>query len=174
MWIRLLSKRQFAAKFYVDGVNAVSGLPANETTATKLHRQKRKADGESVQDYAVTPQQRWLDGIAAAEGKFRQLAAPSAGLAYTVEAQVVAENAITGPKTEEVTKKEAILQDEIYVEFPKGTKTALLVDLEMNLEDFRELVRERFCLDEYGCILKFQGKRSKGETVRECGIGRVS
>jgi hypothetical protein len=71
MWVRFKSKKQFAIKIYVGSINAVSGEPAVENMATKLRRQKLKSQGELLQDYVVTPQQLWLDGIATAPGQVR-------------------------------------------------------------------------------------------------------
>jgi hypothetical protein len=63
MWIDFHSDEPFAIKIYVGGVNAVSGEPVNETPATLLRRLKLVAEQASVQDYVVTPKQRWLGKI---------------------------------------------------------------------------------------------------------------
>lgn len=166
MWIRLTSKQKFAIKIYADGVNAVSGESANEMTAAKLQRQKDMADGASVQDddYVVTPQQIWVDGIRTFENEVRQFV----GASSDVKAQTAAVLQF------EITKKINVLQDEIYVEFPGDTKTPLLVDLDMSFSDFQKLVQQGFNISEDDCIIKFQGAHCKGRTVRECGIQRVS
>ena len=126
-------------------MNTVSGEPADETMATKLRRQKRKGDGASLQDYVVTPQQRWIDGISTAENEVRQFVAVPSGLGYTVEAQITGEEAVAGIQFE-VTKKKRLHRDQVYMEYPKGTKTSVLIDLEMPVNEFQKLVQEKLGL----------------------------
>ncbi len=79
MWIRFQSLDQYAIKVYVGGVNATSGEPAVENFATKLRRQKLVSEGKTIQDYVVTPNQSWLDGIAVTPGQVRQFVAVGSG-----------------------------------------------------------------------------------------------
>ena len=88
MWINFTSKQKFAIKLHVGDVNAVSGEPEHETGATRLRRQTFLANKKSVQDYVVTPQQLWLDGITAQGSMVRQFVAMPLGSGYSVEAQV--------------------------------------------------------------------------------------
>ena len=128
VWIRLSSRTQFAIKIYVGGVNAVSGEPAVEATATRLRRQKRKSDGGSLQDYVVTPQQLWVDGITTADGTVRQFVAVQSGQGFSVEAQITGEEVTAGLQFE-VTGRQRTWADLIYVEYPKEQKTSMTVDL---------------------------------------------
>ena len=95
MWVCFQSKDKFAIKVYVGGVNAISGEPVIETPATRLRCFNLLANKKSVQDYVVTPDQLWLDGIASQEGQVRQFVAMPMGTGYTVEAQVTGED-VTG------------------------------------------------------------------------------
>ena len=96
MWIRFNSPARFAINIYLGGVNAVSGEPLVENTATVLRRINLKSCKKSLQDYVVTPQQLWLDGIANTEGIVRQFVAMSMGSGYSVEAQLSGEESVGG------------------------------------------------------------------------------
>ena len=65
-----------AVKIGVGNINAVSGKPWDG----ELH--------DDPQDYLVCPQQLWLDGINAGEGRIRQFIAMPIGSGYTIEAQI--------------------------------------------------------------------------------------
>lgn len=65
-----------AVKIAVGRVNAISGERWNEGLT------------DQPQNYIVTPNQPWLDGIKVGEGSIRQFVAMPLGLGYTVEAQV--------------------------------------------------------------------------------------
>ncbi|RYP25732.1 hypothetical protein DL768_011427 [Monosporascus sp. mg162] len=88
MWIRLSSTTPFMIKIYCGGVNAVSGEHHSEDLSTKFRRLKLNMDKESIQDYIVTPEQLWVDGIATEPGIVRQFVAMPMGQGYTVEAQL--------------------------------------------------------------------------------------
>lgn len=102
MWIQFDSHDQFAIKVIVGGVNAISGEPLCETAATRLRRLNLMSEKKSVQDYVVTPDQLWLDGIASTQGCVCQFVAMPMGGGYTVEAQVTGED-VTGGLQFEVT-----------------------------------------------------------------------
>ncbi|KAK2768675.1 hypothetical protein FQN54_000531 [Arachnomyces sp. PD_36] len=165
MWIRLTSKKQFAVKVYVGDTNAVFGEPAEEGVSTEARRQS----GDATQDYVVTPQQHYIDGLPNPENRTQQFVAGLGNRGYTTGTEI-GKKAVTTFQFE-VTGRKNVLQDEIYVEYPKGTKMPLLVDLQMSFHDFRGLVMEKTGLSEDDCILKFGGERCKGITVADCGIG---
>ena len=96
MWIRFKSVNVFAVKIYIGGINAVSGEPAVEDMATKLRRLTLIKKDESVQDYVVTPEQLWLDGIATTTGQVRQFVAMPWGSGYSVETQITGKDAVGG------------------------------------------------------------------------------
>ncbi|KAL9638755.1 MAG: hypothetical protein Q9164_001345 [Protoblastenia rupestris] len=75
MWTSFKSSNKFAIKVLVGGTNAVSGEPEVGNAATKLRRLNLIANKNSIQDYVVTPDQLWLDGIASKEGRVRQFVA---------------------------------------------------------------------------------------------------
>lgn len=96
MWIRFESTDVFAIKIFVGGVNAVSGEPASENPATILRRLELLRTSGSVQDYVVTPEQYWLDGIATMNNLVRQFVAMPSGSGYSVEAQISGEDIVSG------------------------------------------------------------------------------
>ena len=96
MWICFKSQHRFAIKIELGGVNAISGEPMDEDAATKLRRLNRLANKQSIQDYVVTPEQLWLDGIASQDGRVRQFVAMPLGSGYSVEAQVTGKELVGG------------------------------------------------------------------------------
>lgn len=74
----------------------MSGEQALETEATVKRRQGLLECGSSIQDYVVTPDQMWLDGIAHADGTVRQLVAVPMNSGYSVEAQITGQDCIGG------------------------------------------------------------------------------
>lgn len=64
MWINFHATAPFMIKIYAGGVNIVSGESAKEDMATKLRQSTLRADKQSLQDYLVVPEQRWIDGVA--------------------------------------------------------------------------------------------------------------
>jgi hypothetical protein len=73
MWVNFEGSSQFAVKIYVGGVNAVSGESKAEKPSVLLKkRRERLQQNLPVQDYMVAPHQRWLDGVARADGKVSQ------------------------------------------------------------------------------------------------------
>jgi len=86
MWLSFNNQSQnhpHALKVAVGKVNALSGEMWNE-------------DLQQKQDYCVTPQQPWLDGINSGEGTISQFVAMPLGQGYTVEAQVTGEEKTGG------------------------------------------------------------------------------
>lgn len=73
-----------AVKVGVGGVNAISGEPWDD---------RLRAD---PQDYVVCPDQPWLDGINAGDGRVRQFVAAVLGEGLTVEAQLTGSEEVGG------------------------------------------------------------------------------
>ena len=96
MWIKFQSRRLFAISLYVGGVNVVSGEPATEDVTNDQQRLAGMAEKPTVQDYIVTPDQLWLDGIAFKAGSVRQFVAMPLGSGYSVEAQVTGDDVMGG------------------------------------------------------------------------------
>ena len=92
MWISLKAKVPFAVQIFVGGVNAVSGEPIGEDEATLMRRLSLMEKKKSIQDYVVTPEQLWLDGIATGKGRVRQFVAMPLGSGYSIEAQVTGQD----------------------------------------------------------------------------------
>ena len=155
MWIRFKSRSQFAIKIYLGGVNAVSGEPMIENAATQLRRQKLKADGESIQDYVVTPKQKWLDGIASTAGVMRQFVAMPMGSGYSVEAQVTGQELTGGlqfeitPQVHEIvrnvvrTPEESTKRIQILVRALSGKNFTLRVPVTITIEEIKTKIEKR-------------------------------
>ena len=130
MWTRFRSCDQFAIKIYVGGINAISGEPMIENAATQLRRQKRKANGQSIQDYVIMPDQRWIDGIASAEGIVRQFVAMPMGTGYSVEAQVTGHDLVSGLQfeiTSGIEERLGVNEISIHLKSLDGKTTTLRV-----------------------------------------------
>jgi len=125
MWIRFHSHGRFAVKIHVGGVNAVSGQPSKDTDQTRARRYKLLSEHKSIQDYIVTPNQLWLDGIASQDGTVRQFVAMPLGSGYTVEAQITGADLIGGLQLEVVSAKESVSAPLAipYVPIPKPAGT---------------------------------------------------
>ena len=146
MWIRFKSSNQFAIKIYVGGVNAVSGEPLIENAATIFRRQKLKAEGKSIQDYVVTPQQLWLDGIAMTAGVVRQFVAMPLDSGYSVEAQVTGQDLVGGLQFV-VTPKDHTYLDvkeiEIFIKTLTGKTVTLVVPETMTINEVKVKIKDR-------------------------------
>ncbi|OQO11829.1 hypothetical protein B0A48_03556 [Cryoendolithus antarcticus] len=105
MWINLSSQDPFAIKVFVGGVNAISGEAALETEQTLLKRERLLAQSKRIQDYVVTPKQKWLDGIASDDGTVRQFVAMPIGSGYSIEAQITGTDQISGLQIEVTPSK---------------------------------------------------------------------
>jgi hypothetical protein len=95
-----------AVKIAVGGVNALTGDPWNPV----LH-----AD---PQDYLVTPDQPWLDGINLGSGIIRQFVATPLGMGDTVEAQVTGVERTGGLQIMVIEPKPGIFPDQAPYERP--------------------------------------------------------
>lgn len=96
MWISFTSEGRFAVKIYVGGVNAVSGGPTTEINQTQARRYQLLNEQKSIQDYIVTPNQLYIDGIASTDVTVRQFVAMPLGSGYSVEAQLTGADLIGG------------------------------------------------------------------------------
>jgi hypothetical protein len=98
MWIGFESRRRYAIKVFVGGINAISGEPAVPNSATSLRRRNLIKRGKSVQDYVVVGSngQKWLDGVAVEPGKVRQFVAMPVGTGHSVEAQMTGQETTAG------------------------------------------------------------------------------
>lgn len=147
MWIRFDSADQFAIKISVGGVNAISGEPLVETSATQLRRLNRMSEEKSVQDYVVTPKQLWLDGIANSGGLVRQFFAMPMGAGYTVEAQVTGEDVAGGLQFGITPIKSSDPQHSVETVFIKITTGKLITFSGLSswtrLSHVKELIRDK-------------------------------
>ena len=106
MWIRFQSEELFAVKIYIGGVNAISGESSLETETTDARRYKLLSEKKTIQDYIVTPQQLWLDGVASSDGAVRQFVAVPMRSGYSVEAQITGDDFVGGLQLEIIPVKE--------------------------------------------------------------------
>lgn len=154
MWINFSAKEPFALKIYVGGVNAVSGVPINESPEAMLKR--LKMSDKVKQDYMVLPDQPWLDGIASEDGRIRQFVAMPMGSGFSVEAQVTGEEKIGGLQFE-VTPTKRGCPETLTVKCKGGAnscstggKEVVLRLRDRNLkddstiEDLKMIIREEF------------------------------
>jgi hypothetical protein len=100
MWIDFKCAKPFAVKVYVGGINAVSGEPKNADFGTLLRRSNALARGETIQDYLVTDDQCWIDGVAKRDGTVMQFIATPADTGYSVEAQMTGLDSVRGIQLE--------------------------------------------------------------------------
>lgn len=83
MWIRLGAPTPHAVKVAAGRVNAVSGNPWRDGLY--------EGPDADVPEYLVVPEQPWLDGFNAGDGRIRQFVAMPMGEGYTVEGQLSGE-----------------------------------------------------------------------------------
>ena len=138
MWISFASEKKYAIKIYVGAVNAVSGEPCVETAATTLRRRQRFAAKESIQDYVVTPDQRWLDGIATSAGQVRQFVAMPMGSGYSVEAQVTGQE-VAGGLQFEITPH---ADKTVFVRTLTGRTVAVAIDFDESILTLKEIISD--------------------------------
>lgn len=100
MWINFKSSKPFAIKVIVGGINAISGEPEQKDEESRLRRLHKFKNGKCIQDYVVSPEQPWLDGIADEDGTVRQFVAMPLGSGYSVEAQVTGNDTKGGMQIE--------------------------------------------------------------------------
>jgi hypothetical protein len=82
MWLWFENRKPWrptALKIAAGKVCAITGEPWNESL------------DDDPQDYVVTPDQPWLDGISIGDGLIRQFVAMPLGMGYTVEGQITGE-----------------------------------------------------------------------------------
>lgn len=150
MWIDFESSDVFAIKILVGGVNAISGEPDSEGLATNLRRLELLRTGASVQDYVVTPEQRWLDGIATMKNHVRQFVAMPTGSGYSVEAQVTGQDLVGGLQFEITPRLAEAMPVEvedgcllIWVETLTEKKLSFQVQAEVTVEFLQNLIQKR-------------------------------
>ena len=173
MWIQFNSNRPLAIKVYVGGVNVVSGEPARETDATMLRRLANMNLKKNVQDYVVTPNQLWLDGIASSDGKVRQFVAMPLGEGYTVEAQLTGEEVVGGMQFEIVPSKQPSVKDlfDIIVKTLTGKNIHMRVAPSNTIDDVKMMIQEREGIPPDQQRLVYSGKQLEdGKTIEECKI----
>ena len=83
MFISFSSLSVFAIKIFLGPINVVTGDRSSRTISDNLIRKEK-------QDYIVTPEQRWIDGIVTGPNEIRQFVATATtkGSRYSVEAHL--------------------------------------------------------------------------------------
>ncbi|KAG0696834.1 hypothetical protein DFH29DRAFT_812543 [Suillus ampliporus] len=104
MWLQFTSKKQFAIRIYVGGVNGITGEPMIPNMATLL---KRQNGVEKKQDYIIVPKQPWLDGIATGPGMVKQFVAVPYGSGYSIEHQITGSETTGGIQFEVIPAYQA-------------------------------------------------------------------
>lgn len=141
MWINFESTRPFAIKIYSGGVNAVSGEPMGDDMATILQRKLRLANGLSIQDYVVSGHQKWLDGIATADGKVMQFVATPVGSGYSVEAQITGKENVAGLQFEIIPTIRKSM--EIFVRTLTGKTITIDAEAHMHVRDVKKMIERK-------------------------------
>lgn len=141
MWINFKSTRPFAIKIYTGGVNAVSGEPMGDDMAAILRRKLRLANGLSIQDYVVSGHQRWLDGIATADGKVNQFVATPVGSGYSVEAQITGKENVAGLQFEIIPTIRKSM--EIFVRTLTGKTITIDAEAHMYVSDVKKMIERK-------------------------------
>ena len=165
MWIDFTSSSQFAIKVYAGAVNAVSGEPAVEDTTTITRRRRLVQEGKSIQDYLVTPQQKWLDGIAIEGGMVRQFVAMPLGSGYPAEVQLTGKDVIGGLQFEITPLVGRVLKPatfEIFVKGLTGFSIYIPVHDDYDIEDLKLLVENRKGIPKDHQRFIFNGKQLEG------------
>jgi hypothetical protein len=173
MWISFNSQQPFAVKVFVGGINVVTGESKGKTPQMVKRQQERFANNESIQDYVVPPDQLWLDGIAAMDGKVMQFVATPVGTGYSVEAQVTGEDKIAGiqfeitPKLPDPYHTMAPFSTEtpdvlIYIRHLTSTSLPLRVALSYTVDQVKTLVEERVKLAVRDQRLTYHGIQLEG------------
>jgi len=138
----------YVIKVYVGAVNAVSGEPAVETAATALRRRHKLSQGQSIQDYVVAPDQKWLDGVAGSVGQVRQFVAMPMGSGHSVEAQISGEEVVGGIQFEITPLRESRARPEapdtnIFVRTLTGRTVFVPVALSWTARDVRAAIVQK-------------------------------
>ncbi|MCJ1456377.1 hypothetical protein MMC28_006738 [Mycoblastus sanguinarius] len=187
MWIRLESSDPSAVKIYTGGVNAVSGEPWDEGEDTSQRRADVLAKGQSIQDYIVTPQQKWLDGTAGRAGRVIRFIAMPLGSKFTVEAQMSGEE-IVGEIRFIVIAPVIEMPDPETIYVIVGTRPRVLIKPEgltpsTTIEEVQTMIELRKGLrpdthellyNHGGGMGRVRGPDARFETFETLGVRRVS
>jgi hypothetical protein len=128
-----------AVQIGIGQINAITGAQWNERLAA------------APQNYIVTPEQPWLDGIKTGTGSIRQFVAIPLGLGYTIEAQVSGKEEFGGIQIVVYEPKPGRFSDQAPPRPLKGScgRPAMRMGLGMGLGAGGQ-VRQRIYPDSYG------------------------
>jgi len=153
MWIDLGSsdgdRGRFMIKVYAGGINVISGERAHEDMTTRLRREQAVHQGKSIQDYAVTPNQRWIDGFVTGNGSVRQFVAMPSESGYSVEHQLTGSDNVGGFQIEVTPLKaqscncNSTVPFQIFVKTLTGKTIPLIVKSSFTIENVKDLIQDR-------------------------------
>ena len=158
MWINFDSCGPFLVKIYSGGVNVISGENATEAPATTERRRALFERGKSLQDYIVTPEQDWLDGIATADGMVNQFVAVNMGSNQSIEAQMTGQENAGGLQIE-VTPAFILDSMRIFIKDLKGVLYGLIIRPDETVLGVKTLITAKIGMPEHEMRLIFAGKQ---------------
>lgn len=183
MWIKFKSSRAFAIKIFVGGVNAVSGEPQHEDESWQRRLLEKYKSGKCIQDYVVSPQQPWLDGIADENGTVRQFVAMPLGSGYSVEAQITGEEMKGGiqiqvtPQHRSSTLSGMCEADlpEVFVKTPASAMCTIRAPLDTTtIGELKCLIEDKTAIPPDQQRLIYGGKQlGDSRTMSDNGINKV-
>ena len=159
---------------------------------TMLYRLKLGKQRQCIQDYIVTPDQLWLDGIATGDGYVQQFVAMPLGTGYSVVYQVTGEDILGGLQFEVTpsvpckpvvpqalpalsNQRDASGRFEIGIKMADGSGIALRVKDSTTVKRLIDLVAYKEDIRPSQLRLLFAGRRmAEGETLSDHEIGPVS
>ena len=131
----------------MGSVNAISGEPAVPTAATSLRRRHLLQQGQSIQDYVVVPDQKWIDVVAVEPGKVRQFVALPFGTGCSIEAQMTGEETTAGIQFE-ITRLDTMFSGpedniNVMVKALEGRTINFFLSKYSTVEELKELVQAK-------------------------------
>ena len=105
MWIKFRSMRPFAIKVYAGAINVISGEHRLDEADSMHEHMRDVSNGKRRQGSIVSPDQRWIDGVATGLGDARQFVATPINSGYSLEAQISGSDSLSAMRVEIIPSK---------------------------------------------------------------------